>query len=110
MNSMHPSAFHALAPGPPHPATCALLLPRYFAPLRAETGNHASLSGEVRAPEWRSGAPVADETRQRRLWRPAVVHALKARDGLELIAVGGPKPEGRDGVRSERHWRGAGES
>ena len=25
-------------------------------------------------------------------------------DGLELIAVGGPKPEGGDGVRSDAPW------
>ncbi|MEA2410468.1 MAG: hypothetical protein QOC77_1029, partial [Thermoleophilaceae bacterium] len=27
-------------------------------------------------------------------------------DGLELIAVGGPKPEGGDGVRSDAPWPG----
>jgi hypothetical protein len=25
-------------------------------------------------------------------------------DGLEVIAIGGPKPEGGDGVRSEAAW------
>jgi mannose-6-phosphate isomerase-like protein (cupin superfamily) len=39
---------------------------------------------------------------------PAVVRAFEAGpDGLELIAVGGPKPEGGDGVRSETPWPGA---
>jgi quercetin dioxygenase-like cupin family protein len=36
---------------------------------------------------------------------PDVVRAFEAGpDGLELIAVGGPKPEGGDGVRSEAPW------
>jgi hypothetical protein len=36
---------------------------------------------------------------------PGVVRAFEAGpDGLELIAVGGPKPEGGDGVRSEAPW------
>jgi quercetin dioxygenase-like cupin family protein len=36
---------------------------------------------------------------------PEVVRAFEAGpDGLELIAVGGPKPEGGDGVRSETPW------
>ena len=34
-----------------------------------------------------------------------IVRAFEAGpDGLELIAVGGPKPEGGDGVRSEAPW------
>ena len=36
---------------------------------------------------------------------PEVVRAFEAGpDGLELIAVGGPKPEGGDGVRAETPW------
>jgi hypothetical protein len=36
---------------------------------------------------------------------PAVVRAFEAGpDGLELIAIGGPKPEGGDGVRSDTPW------
>jgi uncharacterized cupin superfamily protein len=48
-----------------------------------------------------------DELRDIRLWdviraAPEVVRAFDAGpDGLELIAVGGPKPEGRAGVSSE---------
>ena len=39
---------------------------------------------------------------------PEVVRAFEAGpDGLELIAVGGPKPEGGDGVRSETPWPGS---
>ena len=51
-----------------------------------------------------------DEVRDIRLWdvirvAPEVVRAFEAGpDGLELIAVGGPKPEGGDGVRSETPW------
>lgn len=36
---------------------------------------------------------------------PEVVRAFEAGpNGLELIAVGGPKPEGGDGVRAETPW------
>jgi quercetin dioxygenase-like cupin family protein len=36
---------------------------------------------------------------------PQVVRAFEAGpDGLELIAVGGPKPEGGDGVLSDSPW------
>jgi len=51
-----------------------------------------------------------DEVREVRQWdvvrvAPEVVRAFEAGpEGLELIAVGGPKPEGGDGVRSESPW------
>ena len=51
-----------------------------------------------------------DEVRDIRVWdvvrvAPQVVRAFEAGpDGLELIAVGGPKPEGGDGVRSDAPW------
>jgi quercetin dioxygenase-like cupin family protein len=57
-----------------------------------------------------------DELHEIRLWdvirvAPQVVRAFEAGpDGLDLIAVGGPKPEGGDGVRSETPWPDAGES
>jgi mannose-6-phosphate isomerase-like protein (cupin superfamily) len=36
---------------------------------------------------------------------PEVVRAFEAGpDGLELLAVGGPKPEGGDGVRATAEW------
>jgi quercetin dioxygenase-like cupin family protein len=36
---------------------------------------------------------------------PEVVRAFEGGpDGLRLIAIGGPKPEGGDGVRSEEPW------
>jgi quercetin dioxygenase-like cupin family protein len=51
-----------------------------------------------------------DELRDLRQWdvvrvAPEVVRAFEAGpDGLELIAVGGPKPEGGDGVLSDAPW------
>jgi mannose-6-phosphate isomerase-like protein (cupin superfamily) len=57
-----------------------------------------------------------DEIQDIRRWDvirvgPAVVRAFEAGpDGLELIAVGGPKPEGGDGVRSDAPWPDAGNS
>jgi mannose-6-phosphate isomerase-like protein (cupin superfamily) len=57
-----------------------------------------------------------DEIRDIRQWdvvrvAPAVVRAFESGpEGLDLIAVGGPKPEGGDGVRSDAPWPDAGES
>jgi quercetin dioxygenase-like cupin family protein len=57
-----------------------------------------------------------DEVQDIRLWdvvrvAPEVVRAFEAGpDGLDLIAVGGPKPEGGDGVRSDTPWPDAGGS
>ena len=51
-----------------------------------------------------------DEVRDIRQWdvvrvAPTVVRGFEAGpDGLELIAVGGPKPEGGDGVASDAPW------
>jgi quercetin dioxygenase-like cupin family protein len=51
-----------------------------------------------------------DEIRDIRRWdvirvAPEVVRAFEAGpDGLELVAVGGPKPEGGDGVVSDTPW------
>jgi len=53
-----------------------------------------------------------DEVRDIEQWdvirvAPEVVRAFEGGpDGLELIAVGGPKPEGGDGVRSDSPWPG----
>jgi quercetin dioxygenase-like cupin family protein len=53
-----------------------------------------------------------DEVRDIKQWdvvrvAPEVVRGFEAGpDGLELIAVGGPKPEGGDGVRSDAPWPG----
>jgi quercetin dioxygenase-like cupin family protein len=57
-----------------------------------------------------------DDVRDIRLWDvvrvgPETVRAFEAGpDGLDLIAVGGPKPEGGDGVLSETPWPDAGDS
>ena len=57
-----------------------------------------------------------DEVRDIRVWdvvrvAPEVVRAFEAGlDGLELIAVGGPKPEEGDGVKSDSPWPDARES
>jgi hypothetical protein len=51
-----------------------------------------------------------DEVRDVRQWdvvrvAPEVVRAFESGpEGLELIAVGGPKPEGGDGVGSDTPW------
>ena len=51
-----------------------------------------------------------DEVRDIREWdvvriAPEVVRAFEAGpDGLELIAVGGPRPEGGDGVTTDSPW------
>jgi mannose-6-phosphate isomerase-like protein (cupin superfamily) len=53
---------------------------------------------------------LGDEVREIRQWdvvrvAPAVVRAFESGpEGLELIAVGGPKPEGGDGVLSDSPW------
>jgi hypothetical protein len=59
---------------------------------------------------------LGDEVRDVGLWdvvrvAPEVVRGFESGpDGLELIAVGGPKPEGGDGVQSDAPWPDAGES
>jgi len=59
---------------------------------------------------------LGDELRDIRQWdvvrvAPEVIRAFEAGpDGLELIAVGGPKPEGGDGERSDTPWPDAGDS
>lgn len=58
-----------------------------------------------------SGRILLDgEVRELRKWdvvrvAPEVVRAFEAGpEGLDLIAVGGPKPEGGDGMRGEASW------
>lgn len=56
---------------------------------------------------------LGDEVRELRKWdvvrvAPDVVRGFEAGpDGLEVIAVGGPKPEGGDGERTSDPWPGA---
>src|SRR5689334_8407692 len=53
---------------------------------------------------------LGDEVREVKAWdvvrvAPHVIRGWEAGpDGLELIAVGGPKPEGGDGVPSDAPW------
>jgi quercetin dioxygenase-like cupin family protein len=53
---------------------------------------------------------LGDEIRDVRQWdiirvAPELIRGFEGGpDGLELIAVGGPKPEGGDGVRAESPW------
>ncbi len=53
---------------------------------------------------------IGDEVREIGLWdvvrvAPEVVRGFEAGpDGLEIIAIGGPKPEGGDGQRSDAPW------
>ena len=57
---------------------------------------------------------LGDEVRELRQWdvvrvAPEVVRAFESGpDGLDLIAVGGPKPEGGDGVMASADWPEAG--
>ena len=92
--------------------------PLALCPEHAQPGGHShreqeeayvvvSGSGRVR---------LDDEVRDIRQWdvirvAPEVVRSFESGpDGLELIAVGGPKPEGGDGVRSDAPWPDAGDS
>ena len=85
---------------------------RYAPNLRTPGGGHShreqeeayvvvSGSGRVR---------LDDEIRDLKQWdvvrvAPEVVRAFEAGpDGLEMIAVGGPKPEGGDGQPSDSRW------
>jgi quercetin dioxygenase-like cupin family protein len=58
---------------------------------------------------------LGDEVRDIRRWdvvrvAPEVVRGFEAGpDGLEVIAVGGPKPEGGDGEPTDDPWPGASE-
>ena len=67
-----------------------------------------------RRPTWSSRGSgrilLDDEPHALRQWDvvrvgPSVVRAFEAGpDGLDLVAVGGPKPEGGDGVLAESTW------
>ena len=83
-----------------------------FAPnLRNPMGHSHREQEEAYVVVAGSGRVLLDgEVRDVRRWdvvrvAPAVVRAFEAGpDGLELIAVGGPKPEGGDGVASDAPW------
>jgi mannose-6-phosphate isomerase-like protein (cupin superfamily) len=84
---------------------------RYAPGLRNPTAHSHREQEEVYVVVAGSGRMrLDDEIRDIARWdvirvAPAVVRAFEAGpDGLELIAVGGPKPEGGDGVRSDTPW------
>ena len=86
---------------------------RYAPGTRTATGHSHREQEEAYVVVAGSGrARLDDEVRELRPWdvvrvAPEVVRGFEAGpDGLELIAVGGPKPEGGDGVRSEAPWPG----
>jgi quercetin dioxygenase-like cupin family protein len=83
----------------------------YEANVRNATGHSHREQEEAYVVVGGSGrVRLDDEIREIRLWdvirvAPEVVRAFEAGpDGLDLIAVGGQKPEGGDGVPSDAPW------
>jgi quercetin dioxygenase-like cupin family protein len=83
----------------------------YEAGVRNATGHSHREQEEAYVVVGGSGrVRLDDEIRDIRLWdvirvAPEVVRAFEAGpDGLDLIAVGGQKPEGGDGVMSDSPW------
>ena len=84
---------------------------RYEPGTRSATGHSHREQEEAYVVVAGSGrVRLDDEVRDIRHWdvvrvAPEVVRAFEAGpDGLELIAVGGPKPEGGDGELSDSPW------
>jgi quercetin dioxygenase-like cupin family protein len=84
---------------------------RYAPGLRNPTGHSHREQEEAYVVVAGSGrVRLDDEIHDIRLWdviraAPSVVRSFEAGpDGLEMIAVGGPKPEGGDGVLSDTPW------
>jgi quercetin dioxygenase-like cupin family protein len=83
----------------------------YAPSLRSPTGHSHREQEEAYVVVGGSGRiRLDDEIRDLRQWdvirvAPEVVRAFEAGpDGLDLIAVGGQKPEGGDGVMSDTPW------
>jgi quercetin dioxygenase-like cupin family protein len=88
---------------------------RYAPGLRSPQGHSHREQEEAYVVVAGSGRMrLGDEVVEVRTWdvvrvAPEVVRAFEAGpDGLELIAVGGPRPEGGDGAPSESPWPGRG--
>jgi len=86
---------------------------RYAPGYRAEMGHRHREQEEAYVVVAGSGQVlIDDEVRELRQWdvvrvAPEAVRAFAAgADGLELIAVGGPKPEGGDGESQPVDWPG----
>src|SRR3954467_11387191 len=89
-----------------------------YAPNLRNPGSHSHREQEeAYVVAARSGGGRPDgEVRDIAQWdvirvAPAVVRSFESGpDGLELLAIGGPKPEEGDGVRSETPWPDAADS
>jgi mannose-6-phosphate isomerase-like protein (cupin superfamily) len=84
---------------------------RYPPGFRATDGHHHEVQEEAYVVIAGGGRiRLDDEVVDLHLWdvvrvAPAVVRGFEADDeGLEIIAVGGPKPEGGDGVLDAGRW------
>ena len=84
---------------------------RYAPNLRSPSAHSHKEQEEAYVVVAGSGRILLDDsTEDLNLWdvvrvAPEVVRAFEAGpDGLDVIAIGGPKPEGGDGVRAEANW------
>ena len=84
---------------------------RYAPNLRSPLAHSHQVQEEAYVVVAGSGRILLDtETQELQVWdvirvAPEVVRAFEAGpDGLELIAIGGPKPEEGDGVRATAAW------
>jgi quercetin dioxygenase-like cupin family protein len=84
---------------------------RYAANLRSPMAHSHREQEEAYVVVAGSGRMLLnDEVQELRQWdvvrvAPEVVRSFEAGpDGLDIIAVGGPKPEGGDGVRATAAW------
>lgn len=84
---------------------------RYAPGFRAESGHHHEVQEEAYVVIGGSGRiRLDDEAFELRRWDvvrvgPSVVRGFEAGpDGLEVLAVGGEKPEGGDGVPDADRW------
>jgi mannose-6-phosphate isomerase-like protein (cupin superfamily) len=84
---------------------------RYAPGFKAVTGHRHRVQEEAYVVVAGSGRILLDdEVRELRQWdvvrvAPEVVRAFWAGpEGLEIVAVGGPKPEGGDGERTDVSW------
>jgi quercetin dioxygenase-like cupin family protein len=83
---------------------------RYAAGTRNQAHSHRAQEEAYVVVAGSGRVRLDDELRDIRQWdvvrvAPEVVRAFEAGpDGLELIAVGGPKPESGDGVTTDTPW------